>query len=711
MGPRRRHRLAVLTLFLLAVGSYLPSLSNRFAFDDTLARPITNDHGRDTMIAELHGPGRYFSAHYWEGELKHSRLYRPVTIWSYALTYHLLSKLLLPDGWPDGWEKLTKPELDRELNREALPHRISNLLLNGWAAYLAFGLMLGLGVGLLGSFLTAALFAVHALHSEVVAGIVGRAELFSFCFGAAALQVYIRGASPGLSKWAWRTVAAVLLFLALCSKESAIAWLPFIPCYLFARGWLARGCAATVVSWKDTLRQEVGPLLLVCLLPLVLFLVLRGIAIADWSEDIFYTANPLLYEGDPTRILTAIKMLGYAIYKCVVPFSPAAIYGPPAIGLVSTPLQLEFFAAFTVIAAWLFFALRRPDRTPLLFISIALFFGFSFLTSNVPFAIGTIFGERLYFIPSLGICMLPALLLPRLTTAGRRIVLGICAGWIVASSVVDVRRCPVWTDNVSLMLHDAEVQPNCASLQLKAADMHHWLRNVDKDRADFHAKEARRLLRRAQELDPDYVGAVRIEAEFLMGEKKFDRAIEVLRRALKMKRLPICGLESGLRTDLGMMLIKEKGLENQGVRELRRALELEPRRFPLPARLIVIDYGVPVLGREAIQKIIVEGQTIYPRSLEMAAAAASFVFDEGERTAMNANIVIDLLTDVFRALNTKDGQHHERFVKARLQLAHCLKAVGRVDEARQSYENLLSLEKATADQRKEARTALAELRR
>ena len=200
-------RVAVVLVVLLAFLAYVPALANDFALDDSLARATTNDGHTDPVISKLHGPWFYFSSQYWLGEDRESRLYRPVTIYSYALTYSLVSKPLLPPEW------------------EAFPHHLLNLLLNAWAAYLVLWMMLDLGVRPAGALLAAALFGVHALHSEVVAGIVGRAELFAFCFGLAGLWAWRKGA------WrkAWLTLAGVLFFLALCSKENAAAWLGLLP--------------------------------------------------------------------------------------------------------------------------------------------------------------------------------------------------------------------------------------------------------------------------------------------------------------------------------------------------------------------------------------------------------------------------------------------------------------------------------------------------
>jgi hypothetical protein len=61
-----------------------------------------------------------------------------------------------------------------------------NVLLHAWSVLLAFSLIARLTSRFYPALLGAAVFSLHALHSETVAGIVGRAELFGFCFRAQA---------------------------------------------------------------------------------------------------------------------------------------------------------------------------------------------------------------------------------------------------------------------------------------------------------------------------------------------------------------------------------------------------------------------------------------------------------------------------------------------------------------------------------------------
>lgn len=670
-------RVAVVLVLLLAWFAYAPALANDFAFDDTLARSTTNDGKTDAVISRLHGPWFYFSSQYWLGEDRESRLYRPVTICSYALTYHLISKPLLPQTW------------------EAFPHHLLNLLLNVWATYLVFWMMRDLGIRLGGALLTAAIFGVHALHSEVVATIVGRAELFAFCFGMAGLWAWRK---------AWPAITGVLFFLALCSKENAVAWLGLLPCYLLARAWRSQGGASVV----DVLRPYALRLFLVCGVPLVVFLLLRANAIQGWRHDVFYTANPLYHEPTGVRLLTAIKVWGYGLYKCVAPFSLACLYSLQAITLVKSFWTSGFLCAAVVLLAALVAGLWRPYRRPLLFLGVAIFFGFSCVTANVIFATGTIFGERLYFIPSLGVCMLPALVLERLASAmARKVWVGACVLWIAACFAVDWHRSMVWKDNNTLMLNDAAIQRDCASLQLKAARTHRWLREQEPERRDYHDERAWYFLRRAQELDPDYVNAIVTEATFVGEDGDFDKALAILRRALGARRLEASGLEARIRGEIGMVLIDKKGRQEAGVRELKRAVQLRPRHAL--ARIALLEHGKGVLTVEEMQQLFEEAARLAPRNIMLWALRADFIFDHGERNQENAELIVNLLQGVFASVS-EETTGEKAFVRARLQLAICLEGLGRTAEARRSYQILLDLEEATAEQKREAASRLRELR-
>jgi hypothetical protein len=126
----------------------------------------------------------YFRSHYWREGTVETRAYRPITVLSYALTYRWLGRAL-PPSW------------------EAFPQHLLNLLLHLLAVPLVFALVRRVGASAEASLAAAAVFALHAIHSEVVAGIVGRSELLAFGFGAGALLLFTsdaRGAGAGLER-------------------------------------------------------------------------------------------------------------------------------------------------------------------------------------------------------------------------------------------------------------------------------------------------------------------------------------------------------------------------------------------------------------------------------------------------------------------------------------------------------------------------------
>ncbi|XP_022236464.1 transmembrane and TPR repeat-containing protein 3-like [Limulus polyphemus] len=73
----------------------------------------------------------------------------------------------------------------------------------------------------LGSFVATLLFSVHPVHTEAVAGVVGRAELLSAIFFLSALLCYVRNRHASHAEDLWRTVVTLILTTAgtLCKEQ------------------------------------------------------------------------------------------------------------------------------------------------------------------------------------------------------------------------------------------------------------------------------------------------------------------------------------------------------------------------------------------------------------------------------------------------------------------------------------------------------------
>ncbi len=515
-GPARRQVLAVL---LLALFVYLPSVGNEFPMDDQpLAESVQRELGPnvvDPVVGEWHSPLFYFSHHYWYPHQPKGALYRPVTVWSFALTFNLVGRLLPRES-------------------EAFPHHLINVLLHVWATWLVLLLVLTLGMPNRAALLTAALFGLHAIHSEVVAGIVGRAELFGFCFGAQAMLLFVRGGTRSC------VGAGALLFLAACSKESAVAWFAFLPCYLLAHAWMRdRRLGPWSVLGPDRTR-----LLLVLGVPLLAWVLVRWSVVGGADPQPAFSMNELAFLPDSTRILTAIKVWGHGLYLCMLPFNLVCIYSAVVFEKVNTLLDPGFLAAALALLLFLFLGLRYARRAPLLFLAMAWFLGFSFLTSNIPLAIGTVFGERLYYTPSLGICLLPALFLPLLRPQLQQMLMLMLLLWTALCCAVILQRNFVWKNDATLFKNDVKVQPKSIDLHRKAADVYMSGEKRDLD-------EARRLLMKAVQLDTNYPLAYLDLGDINLQQGEWKEAIKEYQFVLKSRYLGPSGAEPFAHAGIG----------------------------------------------------------------------------------------------------------------------------------------------------------------
>ncbi|MHC4515476.1 MAG: protein O-mannosyl-transferase TMTC1-related protein, partial [Planctomycetota bacterium] len=324
-----------------------------------------------------------------------SRGYRPVTVLSYALVYHGIGKAR------EQAARLAEDPKAAEVS--AHPQHLLNVLiqvLNTWLLWLLLVRVAGGGwPALVGTLV----FGVHAIHSGPVASIVGRGELLAFSFGAAAAVLYldgVRSATPGTS---WRAAgllvgSAVLLWLAFCAKESALAWVFFLPCLRLAQHW----GSARDQDTTHRLRRDLWLWPAVVVLPVVCFvwLYVRTVWHLDYLPS--YLGNPLLHGPAAERFMTAPMLWGYGLYKVLLPFSLACDYSTATFELVRSPWDPRLLGALVVLVGILWAGLRCARRHPLVFLAMASFLGFSFIVSNVPFGLETGLGGACYLAGGVG---------------------------------------------------------------------------------------------------------------------------------------------------------------------------------------------------------------------------------------------------------------------------------------------------------------------
>ena len=460
---------------LAAVLVYLGSLGNGFALDDV---PLVRDN---PAIASLSNVPHLLVSPYWTTAGEHYGLFRPLAVVSLAINraltgaapfgFHLVNVLLHAGVAALGWYAL----------RRAGAHY---------------------GTALLGGLI----FAVHPIHVEAVANVAGRAELLAAAAALAAWLAHGRG---------WRWGAAALYLGAVLSKESTIA-APL----LFAADDATRGAKAR------TLPSRLGPYVAAALAALVL----RGMALGSHqaAEATIALDNPAAAAGAGPRILTALWVQVRYLALCVWPRHLSSDYSFDAIPVVRSLADPRALAGIAFVAATAFALVWGGKRSAPVARGAWIWVAFMLASSNVLFPSGTLMGERLAYLPSLGFCLIVghagAALGGRIPKA-RSVVVAAAALAVAALSVRAWARVPAWKDNLTLATTDVATYPRSAKLQAGAGI---FLEEAGRD------AEAETHLRRAVEIDPTYAQMHYNLGVLLARRGAADEAAEHFRRAIEL---------------------------------------------------------------------------------------------------------------------------------------------------------------------------------
>ncbi len=456
-------------IFVLAILVYAPTLGNGFPYDDRLAIV------QNRLIRNLRDVPRMLTSDYWAGVdlpyvLGETRLYRPLVIVSFALNYAVGG--LNPIGY----------------------HAV-NLLLHGAVSLAVYALGRRLLFTRAGATVAAALFAVHPLHTEVVAGIVGRAELLMALGVLLALVGYFQGGMAG------RLGSLAAFAMGLLSKEQAAVVPVLLGLYDFYAGRQSvRSPRWTVLA--RTTSQRLMPYIGVLGAYLWLRAWVLGGAAAP-SPSIL--DNPLVHAPLAPRLLTAMVVAGRYLSLCLWPFPLSPDYSLNQIPLATSPLDARLLLAVLLWGSILFLATRSSRRgNETVGFSVA-FILLTFLpAANLLIPIGTIMGERLFYLPSVGLCWLAGLGwqegLSRINRPAlwRSAWAGLCLVLVVFIGQ-SVRYGRIWRDDRTLFAYAVEVAP-------RSARAHYVLGNSLLPLRDKKA-EAISHLRRATEIYPEYIEA------------------------------------------------------------------------------------------------------------------------------------------------------------------------------------------------------------
>ncbi|MEO8030625.1 MAG: hypothetical protein ABJC74_05245 [Gemmatimonadota bacterium] len=393
---------AVAVIALLALAASVTSLGNGFAYDDVHII-VNNPH-----VHSLAQPWHRFAEQYWPPEVGVG-LYRPVTILLYAmqwaaqggqpLAFHLVSVLLYACV-------------------AILVLLVARRLLPAPAAFAA-----------------AAIWAVHPVHVEAVANVVGQSEIVTALWMLLAVLLYLRAREVGPLGVRQEIAISGLYLLACLSKEHGLV----LPALLLAFEF-------TVLKrqpFTAGLRRFYLQLALIG----IAFFAVRTTVLGALAGDL----PPYWMTGISTgqRWLTMLAIVPDWIRLLCWPAHLQADYGPRELELATVfgpgqILGLVLLASLAILAL----VVRRSQ--PVITVGLAWTAIALLPTSNLLLPTGIALAERTLFLPSVGICMVFGAVVAYALARRWRIVPIALWAVVVAGLIWSGWRQPVWKDNPTL---------------------------------------------------------------------------------------------------------------------------------------------------------------------------------------------------------------------------------------------------------------------
>jgi len=343
---------------IAALATFGNSLSNGFAFDDNWFI-VENE-----VVTE----GRYseaFTQSAWPGADEGRGNYRPLVLSSLAIEWSL---------WQDG----------------PFGYHLVSVIAHAGVSLLVLLLLLHF-VSLVPAAIGATFFAIHPVHVEAVANVMGRAELYAAAAYIGACLVYLRAADESSSARGWRLLSVLLLFaLALGSKEIAVT----LPAMVVALEVFRRSGEP---ARSRLSREGLGYVALFATLGV--YVLVRWSAIGDLTGE--GAAAGLQSLDAPSRILTALTVWPHYLRLLAFPADLSADYSP-AVLMTTSSVTFEVVAGALFLTAAAVGAIAFRGVFPVVALGLAWFLIAISPVSNLLVRADILLAERTLYLPSVG---------------------------------------------------------------------------------------------------------------------------------------------------------------------------------------------------------------------------------------------------------------------------------------------------------------------
>jgi protein O-mannosyl-transferase len=423
------------------------------------------------------------------------------------------------------------------------------------------------------AFLATVIFAVHPLHTEVVANIKGLDEIWSLLFCAMGMMYLLRDADK---KHISNSVYAGLFFLlALFSKENSIVFLLLIPLALYQ----------FIPDYKKEAIRSLIPLVTASVLFFICRLAVIGPGLLSESKN--FLENPFLQiRGERIIEMIPAEKYGTIFFTLLkyfqllwIPYPLTHDYAPKSIDTYSL-FSIWPLLALVIYGALIYLAFKYFKSRPVYSWSIAVFLIALLPTSNFFFSIGAYMGERYAFISTLGFSLALAYFVYTYLIPKYKFTLSVLMIFLLGFSVRTIARNMDWKDNLTLFSNDYYHSQNSAKLNssLGFTLLENYRSLSDKEGNKHLLNKAIFHLKRASEIYPKYLDCIYLLGNAYYLSKDYRSAVVTYEKYIELNpndHSILSNYQKALR-EYGRHLFFEENNNQAAKNQLLKSLKLNP---------------------------------------------------------------------------------------------------------------------------------------
>ena len=426
-------------------------------------------------------------------------------------------------------------------------------------------------------FIAVVLFAVHPIHTEVVANVKGRDEIFAMLGSFAALWCSLKYVDT--KKWYWLVLSFLAFTFGIFSKENTVTFLAVLPLALYYYKSKNKHTADYFITLAPML---LGSIVFIW----VRYKVLGSMMPPDTTGNILN--NPYVNSTRTQQIATVLITWGIYLKLLFFPHPLTHDYYPHQIAITDFSTPLVWLILAGCIAVVVYAVLKLKKKTVPAFGILYFIITFS-IVSNLLFNVGTFMNERFVFMSSIGFTLIVGWWFYLLTTASvpvlQKTAVGIAGVVCLLFGIKTFTRNFTWKDDFTLFLTDVKTSDNSIKCNISAGGS--CLQIWKKNHKDRDKRNAYKYLEKALQLDNNALNAYLLLSELAYLDENPDLAMQAARNATlidpenpQAKNLLTAATQSQKALELDPVnKLLDEGKVDDAWREVNKILDKDPNNI------------------------------------------------------------------------------------------------------------------------------------